>query len=188
MPFDLDRLEVTGQPVPALEGVTSNSITGGAQFAVSASGTLVYLPGQSTGAGIPLHWMDREGRTTPLRATPANWFNPLFAPDGRRLAMEIRDGPSDIWVYDWAQDMLTRLTSDPARRQKPVWTPDGRRIAFASARADKSTPNLYWQRADGTGDAERLTESQNTQQPALVASERQVPGVRGDDTRRRTST
>ena len=79
-PFDLDRLEVTGQPVPALEGVTSNALTGGAQFAVSANGTLVYLPGQSTGAGIPIHWMDREGKTTPLRATPANWFeSPLRA-------------------------------------------------------------------------------------------------------------
>ena len=88
-PFDLDRLEVTGQPVPALEGVTSNADTGGAQFAVSASGTLVYLPGQSIGVAYPIHWMDREGKTTPLRATPANWFNLLFAPDGRRLAMQI---------------------------------------------------------------------------------------------------
>ena len=28
--------------------------------------------------------------------------------------------------------------------------------AFASARADKLTLNLYWQQADGTGDAQRL--------------------------------
>ena len=166
-PFDLDRLEVTGQPVPALEGVTSNSITGGAQFAVSATGTLVYLPGQMKGAGIPLEWMNHEGTTSPLRRTPANWFNPHFAPDGRRLAMEILDGPaSDIWIYEWARDTLTRLTSDPAHDTKPVWTPDGHRIVFASARADKSTSNLYWQRADGTGDAQRLTESKNPQRPA----------------------
>ena len=36
---------------------------------------------------------------------------------------------------------------------------------FASARADKSTLNLYWQRADGTGEAQRLTESRNAQRP-----------------------
>jgi serine/threonine-protein kinase len=47
----------------------------------------------------------------------------------------------------------------------PVWTPDGRRIAFSSARADKATGNLYWQRADGTGEAERLTESKSRQVP-----------------------
>jgi Tol biopolymer transport system component len=46
-----------------------------------------------------------------------------------------------------------------------VWTPDGRRIAFASTRADHSTANLYWQRADGTGDAQRLTESKDAQWP-----------------------
>jgi serine/threonine-protein kinase len=164
-PFDLDRLEVTGQPVPALEGVTSNSASGSAQFAVSATGTLVYLPGRSTG-GVPIHWMAHEGKTTVLRATVANWFSPQFAPDGRRLALQINDGQNDVWVFEWARDTLTRLTFDPADDRKPVWTPEGRRIAFASARADKSTLNLYWQRADGTGDAQRLTESKNLQVPA----------------------
>ena len=65
-PFDLDRLEVTGQPVPALAGLNANAVTGGAQFAASDGGTLVYLPGQVTGAGMPIHWMGRDGRTTPL--------------------------------------------------------------------------------------------------------------------------
>jgi Tol biopolymer transport system component len=102
-----------------------------------------------TGAGIPLEWMDHKGTTSSLRRTPAQWLNPRFLPDGRRLAMDILDGTSDIWVYEWARDTLTRLTSDPAQDSTPVWTPDGQRIAFASARADKSTLNLYWQRADG---------------------------------------
>jgi Protein kinase domain/WD40-like Beta Propeller Repeat len=164
-PFDLDRLEVTGQPVVALESVRSNSITGGAQFSVSDGGTLVYLPGQSKGGGIPLQWMDHAGKTTPLRTTLANWFNPRFAPDGGRLAMEIREGPSDVWVYELARDTLTRLTADPAEDATPVWTPDGNGIVFASARADKSTLNLYVQRADGIGEAQRLTESTNVQQP-----------------------
>jgi len=47
-----------------------------------------------------------------------------------------------------------------------VWTPDGRRLVLTSNRADKSVSNLYWQRADGTGDAQRLTESRHFQQPA----------------------
>ena len=166
-PFDLDRLEVTAQPVPALEGVTSNSASGSAQFAVSATGTLVYLPGQSTSSEVPIHWMNHEGKTTLLRATPANWLNLHFAPDGRRIALQIDDGQNiDVWVSEWARDTLTRLTFDPAADTKPVWTPDGRRIVFASDRADTSTPNLYWQRADGTGGAQRLTDSKNFQSPA----------------------
>jgi Tol biopolymer transport system component len=165
-PFDSGRLEVTGQAVPALEGVTSNPLTGGAQFAVSSSGTLVYLPGQSTSGGKPIHWMDREGKMTPMRDAPTNWFDLLFAPDGHRLAVEINEGESDIWVYEWGRDTLTRLTSDPADDEKPVWTPNGRRIVFASRRGDNATSNLYWQSADGTGDAQRLTESKNRQYPA----------------------
>ncbi len=165
-PFDLDRLEVTGQAVPVLEGViASPGITGGAQVAVSGTGTLVYLPGQTVTADAPIVWMDRGGKTLPLRATAANWTNPQFAPDGRRLAVDIFDKQVDVWVYEWARDTLTRLTFDPANDLKPVWTPDGRRIVFASQR-NGGVFNLYWQGADGTGDVQRLTESKATQYPA----------------------
>jgi len=68
-------------------------------------------------------------------------------------------------VYEWRRDTLSRLTSDPGEDMQPVWTPDGSRITFASARAGQGTRNLYWQRADGTGDAERLAESKYVQLP-----------------------
>jgi len=165
-PFDLARLEMSGEPAPVIEGVRSNSITGGAQFTVSGGGTLVYLPGPSIGAGAPIHLMTREGKTTPLAFTPANWIELLFAPDGQRLAMQIREKSSDIWVYDLRHETFTRTTQDPGRAETPVWTVDGRGIVFASARADGVTPNLYVQRADGTGVAVRLTNSKNWQRPA----------------------
>ena len=167
-PFDLSRLAITGLPVPVLEGVRSNAESGGAQYAVSANGTLVYLPGESTsGGGVPMHWVDQNGKTATLRTTLANWINVMFAPDGRRLALQILEvGQSDIWVYEWARDTLTRLTTDRATDEKPVWSPDGTRIAFASGRANAASPNLFWQRADGTGEAQRLTESNNAQRPA----------------------
>jgi serine/threonine-protein kinase len=165
-PFDLDRLALAGPPVPALEAVASNDGSGGAQFAISATGTLVYLPGQTISGGLPMHWMDHDGNTPPLRTTRAIWVNPLFAPDGRRLVFQINGEHADIWVYEWARDALTRFTSDAATDTKPVWTPDGRRIVFASTRGTASTLNLYWQRADGSGDVQRLTESKHPQQAA----------------------
>ncbi len=83
-----------------------------------------------------------------------------------RLALDILEGKSrDVWVYEWGRDTLSRLTFDPGDDYFPVWTPDGQRIAFSSTRADQATRNLYWQRADGTGEAERLTESKNPQYP-----------------------
>jgi Tol biopolymer transport system component len=164
VPFDLDRLTVTGQPVPALEGVTSNATSGGAQFAVSASGTLMYLAERSTRLAAPIYSMDHQGKTTPLWATPVNWFNLRVAPDGSGLAMQIDGQTSDIWV--WARDHLSQLTFDKPNATRPVWTPDSRRLVFSSTRENQATPNLWWQRADGTGKAERLTTSNNTQHPA----------------------
>ena len=168
-PFDPDRLKSPGPSVPALEGVMSNTLTGGTQFSVSDNGTLVYLPGQSIGGGVRLEWMDRMGKTTTLRATLANWFTPTFAPEGARVAMEVREGtaPADIWVYEPARDAMTRVTSSPALDERPTWTPDGTGLAFASSRdSTASVPNLYWAPADGTGQASRLTTSANAQQPA----------------------
>ena len=60
---------------------------------------------------------------------------------------------------------MSRLTFDPADDARPVWSPDGSRIAFASKRGDKVTFNVYWQRADGTGDVQRLTDSKSNQMP-----------------------
>jgi serine/threonine-protein kinase len=166
VPFDLDRLEVSGQAVPVLEGVNAISRSGGANFAVSANGTFVYLPGRSGADERPIDWMDSSGAITPLRTTRANWRNIQFAPDGRHVAMEISDGSqTDVWTYEWAADRPSRLTLDTNLDEKPVWTPDGARIAYASRRGDRLTFNLYWQRADGSGDVQRLTESSNPQWP-----------------------
>jgi serine/threonine-protein kinase len=164
-PLDLDRLELTGTPVPVIENVNGSTGTGGANFAVSDSGTLVYLRGPEDGLDAPVVWMDRTGNTTPLRPTPTNWSNPRFSPDGTRLAMDVQaaGGLPAIWVYDWARDTPTRLTFGNGTDVRPIWTPDGRRIAFASTRGGNNV-NLYWQRADGTGDAQRLAESPRNQQ------------------------
>jgi serine/threonine-protein kinase len=165
-PFDLDRLAVTGSSVPVVEGIDIAAATGFAQFATADNGTLVYAPGQRGGSAAPLSWMYRDGKTAPFRAMSASWADPKFAPDGRQLAVTIADGAqSDVWVYDWARDTMSRLTFDPAIDRSPVWTPDGRRIVYASRRAGGPL-NLYWQRADGTGEVQRLTESPNEQRPS----------------------
>jgi Tol biopolymer transport system component len=154
----LKRLEVTGPPLPVIEDVEANPGRGEAQFAFSTSGTLVYVASRRSSSGEPLLWFDRQGRTETLRSTPARFEAYRFAPDGKRIALALNDGiQDDIWIYDIARDTLARLTFDPATDSDPVWTPDGRRIVFASLRGPAGTsPTLYWQRADGTGEAERL--------------------------------
>ena len=164
-PFDLDQLEMTTEPLRVLERVMPVYANGGARLSLSEGGTLVYVPGTSAASGASIYWMDREGKTEPLRSARARYANPRFSPDGQRLAVQISDQQNDVWVYEWARDTMTRLTNDPAADTHPVWTPDNRRIAFASQRGDKTTSNLFWQRADGTEEPQRLTESRNPQRP-----------------------
>jgi serine/threonine-protein kinase len=162
-PFDVNRLETTGRPIPVIEGISASVGTGAAQFAISRVGTLIYVPGQRVLDVIS--WLDRAGRTTPLRAAPGIWSNPTFSPDGQRLAMQISNGTLwDIWQYEWTRDTATRLTVDPTNATSPVWTPDGRRLTFASRRGT-NVSNLFWQRVDGIGEAERLTGGSFPQRP-----------------------
>jgi hypothetical protein len=121
----------------------------------------VYVPGQDVSLEAPIAWLDRHGKTSPLRATPALWGDPKFSPDGRRVAMTINDR---VKVYEWGRDTLSGLGFDSGDDSKPVWSADGRRIVFASVR-EKGVANLYWERADGTGSPQRLTQSPNQQRP-----------------------
>jgi Tol biopolymer transport system component len=162
VPFDLKRLEVTGQPAPILEGVVTNPY-GGAQFSFSETGNVVYVAGGRTGQKVSVYWMDREGKFTPLREALGNYRNPAFSPDGKHLALDIDDGKKrDIWVYEWERDALTRLTFAGENNVIPVWTPDGQRIAYSSLEKGGSY-NIWWIRSDGAGDAQRLTESKYAQ-------------------------
>ena len=165
-PFDLNRLETIGQAVPAIEGIAASAVSGGAQLALSADGTLAYVPDEAAARANPIDWMARDGKTSVLRATRAIWASPQFSPDGRKLAFDISDGKQrDIWVFEWERDTLTQLTFDPGDDRRPEWSPDGRRIVFSSDRANRGIHNLYWMNADGTGEVRRLTESPENQIP-----------------------
>ena len=160
-PLDPGRLALTGAAVPALEGVMQSPVTGAAQYSISSTGTLVYLAGGIAARDSRLVWVSRNGEEQLLPAPPHNYVYPRVSPDGRRLAVNIAEQESQVWVYDTSRDTLTRLTFEGNDNNTPSWSSDGRRIAFRSNRA--GTNNLYWQAADGSGVAERLTTSDDTQ-------------------------
>jgi serine/threonine-protein kinase len=92
---------------------------------------------------------------------------PRLSPDGSRAALFAVDQEADIWLWDLNRTTLTRVTFDGGLDLYPVWTADGRRLIFSSERA--GSRNLFWQAADGTGGAERLTESSNLQNAVSVS-------------------
>ena len=71
MSFDLERLEVTSDPVPILQGVVTKSFDA-ADFAIGRDGSLVYVEG-SHGSGTELVWVDRRGQEDSLNAPLRNY-------------------------------------------------------------------------------------------------------------------
>ena len=164
--FDLERLSVVGVPVPVLSPVVTSS-GGSANFDISSDGTLAYVTGDIQAAVRSLVWVDRQGKEEPLNVPLRTYLYPRISPNGSRIALDIRDQDNDIWMWDVARKTLTRFTSELAVDRFPVWTPDGRRLIFNSDR--DGTINMYWQLADGTAPAERLTQSTDSQFPTAVS-------------------
>ena len=160
IPFDAKRMRVTGLPVPVVEGVrrASTGVTSAANFAVSETGVLAYVPGSVVGSGSrDLAVVDRKGSVEPLKLTPKGYFYPRVSPDGRKVAVTVDDGvSSDVWIYDMAGvSRPFRLTFGGSNRF-PVWTSDSSRVAFGSDREGGRA--VFWQRIDAPGgNAERLT-------------------------------
>jgi eukaryotic-like serine/threonine-protein kinase len=159
VPMDLRRLEVTGGPVPVLEGVrrAAQNTTGAAQFAVSSIGSLVYVPGpvSTAAAQADLAFIDRTGRVEPLRLPPGSYQHPRLSPNGRQIAVATDDGKeANVWIYDLGRTSLRQLTLGGNNRF-PIWSTDGERVAFQSDR--EGDLSIFWQRADGSAVAERLT-------------------------------
>jgi serine/threonine protein kinase/Tol biopolymer transport system component len=150
-PFDLVRLALTAAPQPVLDDVW-----GDGTFDFSQNGTFVYAagPGESKQA---IFWLDSTGRLQPLHPAPGKYFSPRFSPDGKRLAFAMANGHGmDIWVQDLDRSDASRKTFLAGTNYFPIWTPDGMGIVFESSNGGKN--DMYWMRADGSGEAQRLTD------------------------------
>jgi len=161
VPFDLGRLEVRGTPAPVLDQVGYSAGSGSAQFDFSQTGSLIYRSGEGGGGLLTVQWLDAAGKTQPLLAKPDAYVRPSLSPDGNKLAIST----SDIWVYEWQRDTMTRLTFGPAASTYPIWGPDGRYILF------QAPGGMFWTRSDGAGKPQPLTQSKNLQYPWSFTSD-----------------
>lgn len=152
-PFDVERSALTGvQRVVEPNIIQVYGSARVARFSVSNNGLLAF---RTTDQGIraQLTRFDREGHQLGTVAEPGEYSNPDLSPDGRRLAIGIRDprlGTRDIWIFDVVRGTKTRFTFDAADDLNPSWSPDGGRIAFTSDR--NGARDIFVKAADGSSD------------------------------------
>ena len=157
-PFDLKRLQLTGQPEAVsrqeLEEAPAFSRTG---FSVSDNGVVVF---QSAIESLSrLAWFDRSGKQ--LEELPRTGYrDPSLSRDGTLLAVSSDDehnGRQYINIYDFARGTSTRV-SDGGKDSLPVFSPDGKSVAYL-ANYDGASKYINVAATDGSGKLERLVAS-----------------------------
>ena len=158
-PFDVTRLELSGDPFPIADRVFYDPSFNRAIFSASVNGLLIYQQGVA-GGSRQLVWYDRTGKNLGAASKAGDQLDLRLSPDGRRVAIAQFDYQSrnyDIWIYEFSRDVPTRFTFDPALHRLPIWSPDGRQIVFASNR--KGRWNIYRKAASGAGTEEAFIDS-----------------------------
>ncbi len=154
--FDLQKLELSGDPFPVTDQVAFDESLSlfGVAFSASTTGVLTYRTTAAQG-DRQLTWFDRSGkRLSHASAVESTSANPELSPDGRRVALNRSVSLNmDVWLLETERGVLSRFTFDTGFDHSPVWSPDGTHIVF------NANPNgvsgLYEKLASGSG-AEKL--------------------------------
>ncbi len=154
IPFDPDKLELTGPPAALAEGIGVRVDGFNVDLVLSASGTLVYTTGGAIASRRAV-WVTREGFATPVDPAwdPQGTINSLaLSPDGKALAVGLtRNGKEDVWVKQLPAGPFSRVTFGDTASVRPAWTPDGRTLVYVNDRTGNGVGSIYTHRADGTG-------------------------------------
>jgi hypothetical protein len=131
LPFDLKARRATGEAFLV--------VAGGGMPSVARDGAMSYLRGGRK-PWRQLVWVDRDGRIASTVGRPqAMLHHPALDRSGTH-ALAVADPPNDnvaeLWMWDTATGMRTRLSDNPNFDANPSWMPDGRSIIWSQGDRD----------------------------------------------------
>ncbi|HEX6966222.1 MAG TPA: S9 family peptidase [Gemmatimonadaceae bacterium] len=128
--------------------------------ASAAALLLVASAGTALAQATSLHALTPEQAVEMRRIS-----NPVFSPDGARIAFVVTEPPGDsttlhhIWIVDAARGEPRQLTWSAHSEDSPRWSPDGHTLAFLSDR-DQGR-QLYTLPMDEGGEGRPLTKGRS---------------------------
>ena len=175
--FNTRTLVTSAEAVPVLPGVrrATGGVTGTAQFSVSETGSLVYIPGPSAATSDrTLILSTTDGVTAKLPLAVGEYKHPRASRDGKRIAYGVDDlREANIWVLDDLSGgtAARKLTFD-GKSRFPVWVGNDR-IAYQS---DMEGRRGIAMQPVGGGAVEQLTKAGDDERhiPESFSPERRV--------------
>jgi Tol biopolymer transport system component len=160
-----------GDPVATVPDVaeSSNNVSGAAHYGLSANGTLVHLKGSFR--AVPhslLAWVDRHGGESVLAVEPRPYVQPRVSPDGKRIAVGLRDREQNIAIVDLERPRVEPLTDVRGRVTSPVWR-NRQEVLFGLARAGNA--DLWAQIVPKSEPPRQLTDAPYGEIPTSVSSD-----------------
>jgi Tol biopolymer transport system component len=159
-PFDVNRLELGGQPQSLVEqvqttGPSASEVTGA--FTVSQTGVLAYQTASPVVS--QLTWFDRKGTRLGTLGNPGDYIDVALSPDGSRVATSVMNpqGDRDIWTFEVARALGERFSFESGNDFAPNWSrPGADRLFFSSLR--QGSIHLYEKPSRGSGSETLLRE------------------------------
>ena len=151
--FDAEKLALIGDAVPLADHLQVNSLIARPTLSASGNGNLLYQAGDTTSGNVRMLWFDTSGKQLGEAGPQGVYVTPRISPDGTKFVYGslTSGGFDELWVFDLARSVKTRLTFSTGFQFSPAWSPDGKTIAYTSTR--EGAYHLYRQAADGSGQA-----------------------------------
>ncbi len=134
-PFDNEMLSLSGDDIELADGLMV--ITGAARGAFSATDEILTFQRGQAETLNELVWLDRKGDRLGALGDFASYYSLAISPDGASVVVPVTDmttGTHDLWIYDVARNLRSRVTFNAGEDLAPVWSPDSRKVYFTSNR------------------------------------------------------